>query len=244
MSDKLLYFNDRVRNKEYYDISKYASRPSVPVESEIKFFNDETGEMIWEPLHNKTLIAGSALVAMKLFNLNHNVLDNTPTYDVVLGLDEATTNTNHYPTMAIKDNDGNIVGEVQDETQRVISGFAIGQGGAGLDISDVFQVPYASWITPDNLVPFRYPLTSADDVDEAMYIGKKSLGTLANGQNRTAYYFKRFSNTPNLVQNYTSTIGTFTDSVSSATVYSNVASADKAQSYVEIHLKITKEDVR
>ena len=32
--------------------------------------------------------------------------------------------------------------------------------------------------------------------------------------------------------------------MSSATVYSNVASADKAQSYVEIHLKITKEDVR
>jgi hypothetical protein len=41
-----------------------------------------------------------------------------------------------------------------------------------------------------------------------------------------------------------STIGTFSDSVSSSTVYNKSTSADKAQSYVELHLKITKDDCR
>ena len=193
-------------------------------------------------MHNKTVIAGSALTAMKLFNLDRNVLDNTPTYDTTLGLDNGA-NGSTYPTVVIKDGDNNVVGSIQDETQRVILGFCVGQGGAGLDISDVFHVKYCSWITPDNLVPFRYPLQSADNVDESMYKGKKAL-TLGNGQQRNAYYFKAFSNTPNLVQNYVSTIGTFSDSVSASTVYSNTASAYTAQSYVELHLKITKDDCR
>ena len=57
-------------------------------------------------------------------------------------------------------------------------------------------------------------------------------------------YFKTFSNTPNLVQNYVSSIGTFADTVNPGNVYTNTANADKAQSYVELHLKITSEDCR
>jgi hypothetical protein len=76
-----------------------------------------------------------------------------------------------------------------------------------------------------------------------MYKGRKGL-TLADGSNRNAYYFKAFSNTPDLVQNYVSTIGTFSDNVSASNVYNNVTSADKAQTYVELHLKITKDDCR
>lgn len=211
------------------------------VNSKVSVYNDANGELIYEG-HNKTVIAGSALTAMKLFNLDRNCLDATPTYDTIMGLDNGANGTT-YPTVVIKDNNGNVVGSMHDETQRVIIGFCVGQGGAGLDISDVFDVEYASWITPDNLIPFRYPLQNADNVDETMYKGRKAL-TLANGSNRNAYYFKAFSNTPNLVQNYTSTIGTFSDTVNAGTVYSNVSSADKAQSYVELHLKITKDDCR
>ena len=232
---RLLYLNDTTRaNDEYkFDDNRITSK--------VEFFND-SGERIWEPLHNKTVIAGSALTAMKLFDLDRSALNNTPTYEDMLGgLDNGiTSNTTTYPTAVIRDNNsGTVIGSIPDETQRKIIGFCIGQGGAGLDISDVFDVKYCDCIAPDNLIPFRYPMANADDVDETMYKGKK---TLTNG--RIAYYFKAFANSPNLVQNYVSTIGSFSDSVNAASVYSNTASADKAQSYVELHLKITKDDIR
>ena len=236
--NKIKYLKDSYRPNDSYEMTNGLQR----ISSKVEFFNDETGEMIFEPLHNKTVIAGAALTAMKLFNLDRNVLDATPTYDVTLGLDEGADGTT-YPTKLVKNINGDVVGETMDEPQRTICGFCLGQGGAGLDISDVFNVKYCSWINPDDLVPFRYPLQSVDIVDEEMYKGKKAI-ELPNDQKRNAYYFKAFSNTPELVQNYVSTIGTFSDKVDATTVYTNVASADKAQSYVELHLKITKEDCR
>lgn len=240
--NEVRYLQDNIRPTDEYKLDKnnLLFNPQR-INSKVNIYNEVTGELIWEG-HNKTVIAGSALTAMKLFNLDRNALDATPTYDTILGLDNGANGTT-YPTVVIKDANGNVVGSMQDETQRKIIGFCVGQGGAGLDISDVFDVKYCSWITPDNLIPFRYPLQNADNVDETMYKGRKAL-TLADGSNRNAYYFKAFSNTPNLVQNYVSTIGTFSDTVSASSVYSNVSSADKAQSYVELHLKITKDDCR
>lgn len=229
---KPIYINDRIRNTDTVDITR--------IDSKVEVFND-LGEPIFEPLHNKTVIAGGGLTLQKMFNLDRSCLENTPTYDDALDLfDKASASS--YPTVAITDN-GTVIGSIADETQRVILGFCFGNGGAGLESSDVFSVPYASWINPDMLVPFRYPLESADTVDENIYKGKKRV-TLAGNQTRIAYYFKEFSNTPTLVQNYVSTIGTFSDSVSPSTVYTNNASADKAQSYVELHLKLTAEDCR
>lgn len=242
--DEIRYLQDNIRPSDEYKLNKDSFLIPNPqrINSKVNIYNDVTGELIFEG-HNKTVIAGSALTAMKLFNLDRNSLDATPTYDTTMGLDNGANGTT-YPTVVIKDSNGNVVGSIQDETQRKIIGFCVGQGGAGLDISDVFDVPYCSWITPDNLIPFRYPLQNADNVDETMYKGRKAL-TLADGSNRNAYYFKAFSNTPKLVQNYVSTIGTFSDSVSASSVYiNNGASADKAQSYVELHLKITKDDCR
>lgn len=249
--NKMIYLRDNCRPNDKYKITR---ENTTRIDSKIEFFNDATGERIWEPLHNKTIIAGSALTAMKLFNLDRNVLDNTPTYDKAIGENDALpygasvkviegADGTTYPTAEIKDANGNVVGSVHDETQRIIRGFCLGQGGAGLDISDVFDVQYCSWITPDNLVPFRYPLLNADNVDETMYKGKIEL-TLSNGQIRHGYYFKEFSNSPKLEQNYLSTVGTFSDAISASTVYKNTASADTARSYVECHLKITKDDCR
>lgn len=231
--DRLLYLNDSTRIKDELSQNRITSK--------LEFYND-SGELIWEPLHNKTVIAGSALTAMKLFNLDRSVLNNTPTYDTLLGLENGSNGTT-YPTQEILDESGLTVGASSDETQRKIIGFCVGQGGAGLDISDVFEVKYCDLIRPDQLVPFRYPLERADNVDETVYKGKKRL-TLSDGSNRVAYYFKTFSNTPNLVQNYVTTIGSFSNSVNAAEVYNNYSTADKAQSYVELHLKITKDDCR
>lgn len=235
------YFKDSNRSNDGYKIVNDVAIPNKYLNSKIDIFNAETGERIFEPLHNRTTIAGAALTAMKLFNLDRNVLDNTPTYDTMLTLDNGA-NGSTYPSINITDNDGKIIGQHIDETQRIICGFCVGTGGAGLDISDVYDVNYCDYISPDNLVPFRYPLQSADTVDESMYKGKKAL-TLNNGQQRNAYYFKAFSNSPNLVQCLTSTVGTFTDNISASTVYSNNI-GNGAQSYVELHLKITKEDCR
>lgn len=241
--DEIRYLKDYNRPNDEYKMNKGILIPNPKrINSKVNIYNDVTGELIFEG-HNKTVIAGSALTAMKLFNLDRNCLDATPTYDTIMNLDNGANGTT-YPTVVIKDGNGNVVGSMHDETQRTIIGFCVGQGGAGLDISDVFDVKYASWITPDNIIPFRYPLQNADSVDETVYKGRKAL-TLADGSGRNAYYFKTFSNTPNLVQNYVSTIGTFSDSVSAGSVYdTNGASADKAQSYVELHLKITKDDCR
>lgn len=237
--NRALYLNDNYRPNDNYAFSSNPTR----ISSKVEFYND-SGELIWEPLHNKTVIAGSALTAMKLFDLDRNVLDNTPTYDTMLGLDVARSSYT-YPTVEIKDDSsGRTIGSIQDETQRKIIGFCVGQGGAGIDISDVFDVKYCDCILPDDIIPFQYPLANADSVDEATYKGKKSI-TLHDGSVRVAYYFKRFSNSPNLVQNYVSTIGSFSDSVSPDTIYtSRRGEANMAQSYVELHLKITNDDCR
>lgn len=241
------YYKDHVRptgaagESVYVDNKKVLLSPFHRIDSEIRFFNDETGEEIWEPLHNKTVIAGSAITAMKLFDLDRNVLDHTPNYDTVLNLTNGYQQGT-YPTKTIIDKDGNVIGSVPDETQRVICGFCVGQGGAGLDISDVFEADYCSWIEPDMLVPFRYPIVTEDNVPELYYKGK-ALKELSNGQQRNAYYFKEFSNTPQLKQSYVSTIGSFSDSVDASNVYSKQIDA-KAQSFVELHLKITKDDCR
>lgn len=234
MKDELRYFSDRARTTDKYNINR--------IDSKLEFIDESTGELIWEPLHNKTVIAGSALLAMKMFQLDRSCLNNTPTYDVDLNLDDKTSPIN-YPAKNIVDINGNVVGAMDDESQRKIIGFCVGQGGAGLDISDKFEVAYASRIEPDDLVPLMYPISTADNVDESMYKGKKTI-LLPNGQTRVAYYFKEFSNSPVMVQNYTSNLGTFADSVTASTVYSNKDAANRAQTYVELHLKITKYDCR
>ena len=222
MNNKLLYLQDGCRANDLFAINNPRR-----INSKIEFFNDATGEPIWEPLHNKTVIAGAALTLQKLFNLNSSCLNSTPTYNSILNL--RTTGSDSQPS---------------NESLRHIIGFCVGSGGAGLEVTDVFEVPYASWITPDNLVPFRYPLTNAtsDGVDRTIYKG--ALNKTVGGQSRTAYYFKTFSNTPTLVQNYVSTLGTSSGELNSSTVYDQTAQSDRAQSYVELSLKISEDDCR
>lgn len=240
MNDKLIYLKDNVRSNDDYTLQNGVYLPNKYLNSKIDIFNADTGERIFEPLHNRTTISGAALTAMKLFNLDRNVLQNTPTYDSMLNLDEAASDED-YPTAQVIDRNGAYVDGISDECQRVICGFCVGVGGSGLDISDVYDVNYCDYISEDNLVPFRYPLQTADTVDEETYKGKKTLNI--NGQQRVAYYFKEFSNTPNLVQCLTTSAGSFSDNISASTVYSGTI-GNNAQSFVELHLKITKDDCR
>ena len=237
--DKILYIKDGCRSAENIHI---VGGPKTTIYSTIRAYNEESGEEIFKPLHNRTVIAGGGLTLQKLFGLDKNCLDNTPTYDKVLGLDDAASDS-AYPTITVTDNSGNVIGSLADETQRVIVGFCVGCGGAGTDATNVFHENYASWIAPDMLVPFRYPLENADVVDETIYKGRKTL-SLSDNQTRCAYYFKEFSNTPALVQNYVSTVETFSSTISPDTVYESDSGADKAQSFVELHLKLSADDCK
>ena len=222
--NKILMANDFYRPND--------SINNTRISSKIEIYN-EIGELIFEPLHNKTVIAGSALTAMKLFNLNKSVLNNTPTYDELLELNSIISEEE--PCVYLRDANGDILDTKSDESQRRIIGFCVGKGGSGLGISDVYNVKYCDYITKDNLIPFRYPLISADDIDETIYKGKKTLDT------RTAYYFKKFDQEPTFYQNYTTSNG---NTINKNTVYTNISEADNAQTCVELHLKITKEDCR
>lgn len=208
--NKILMANDFYRPND--------SINNTRISSKIEIYN-EVGELIFEPLHNKTVIAGSALTAMKLFNLDKSILNNTPTYDEILELGLNSIISEDGPRVYLRDINGDILDTKSDESQRRIVGFCVGKGGSGLGISDVYNVKYCDYITKDNLIPFRYPLISADDIDETIYKGKKTLDT------RTAYYFKKFDQEPTFYQN-------------------NISEADNAQTCVELHLKITKEDCR
>ena len=233
--NKILLIKDHCRSKTRID-------GFDSINSKIMVYYDDTGEVIFGPLHNRTVIAGAGLTLQKLFNLDKSCLENTPTYDEVLDLDEKASSSS-YPAINILDDEANVIGSMPDETQRIICGFCVGIGGTGTDSANPFTENYASWIKPDNLIPFRYPLENSDSVNEDIYKGRKTI-TLSNDQIRCAYYFKEFSNTPNLVQNYISTVETFTDQISPDTVYESTSSADKAQSFVELHLKINKNDCR
>ena len=89
--DQIRYLKDNYRPNDEYEKINGLFIPKRG-DSKVEFFNDATGERIWEPLHNKTVVAGSALTAMKLFDLDRNALDKTPTYDNTLNLLEKPNN--------------------------------------------------------------------------------------------------------------------------------------------------------
>ena len=237
LKQKTLYIKDGLRNTEHLNI-----RGGDYLWSKIEAFDAVSGEPFFEPIHNRTVIAGAALSLQKMFSLNRSCLNNTPTYDSVLELDDAASDTD-YPAVNILNNERTVIGSIPDETQRCIRGFCIGNGGSGTDPASPFHENYASWIAPDNLVPFRYVLQSADNIDENIYKGRKTI-TLSNNQIRSAYYFKEFSNTPELVQNYISTVQSYDDLITPNNVYASSKGADKAQSFVELHLKVSAADCR
>lgn len=182
-----------------------------------KIINHDTGEVIFRD--NKVIISGSGLIARKLFD---NIPDEvTPTYNTTLGI---TT-----PSGSETEPDFT---EATETDHRILL-FCIGTGGCGVENSQVYAVDYKKWIDPDHLIPFRYPLLSNDlsATLQETYTGRVESGS------RAAYYFKRFDSDPVFVQQFID--GTPIDN----TIFES-EKADKAESYVELVLSITKDDVR
>ena len=161
------------------------------------------------------ILPGAAFTARKHFALGTEEV--TPSYNDALGLDNTVHET---PT--------------SEEAEKVFL-FSVGVDGGGREPSQVYPVNYGKWTIPGDLVPFRYvPVT--EDLGEELrdsYFGRKTY----DAQSRIAYYFKAFDMEPTFHQQYID--GTPIDS----TIYDS-EKEDEIETYVELVLKITKEDCR
>lgn len=188
--------------------------------------NLETGEIIFKGLKNKVIIPGSGLLARKLFDILNPEI--TPSYNEAFGEAMYTPAIDDAPTTI----EANTVATKDDP--RVLL-FCCGIDGCGTENSQVYPVDYKMWISPSNMIPFRYQLGANDLSDELRetYFGR----TLINDGEYIAYYFKRFEGSPVLVQQYVD--GTPVDE----TIFESTKT-DSAETYIELNLKITKDDIR
>lgn len=210
------------KNKILYD--GIVANDFTAFDTSIDIKNLETGEVIFKGLKNKVIISGSSVIARKLFDISST--DPIPTYNTgITGL--YTPNTEIQPgsvgigsTSATKDNPKVLL-------------FCCGVDGCGSENSQVYPVDYKKWIDPEALVPFRYQSSDEDLSDE---LRQKYFGRTING-GYISYYFKTFESTPTFTQRYMD--GTQIDS----TVFSS-AKNDSAETFVEVNMTITKEDMR
>ena len=177
--------------------------------------NSETGEIVFRG-SNKVIVSGSAFTAAKHFNINMPV--RTPSYNSILGLENTAADAFVDPGL-------------RREEQVIL--FAVGTDGCGPQQHEIYPVDYKKWIAPASLVPFRYPLATSDISAglRTSYFGRKVV------DNRVAYYFKAFDSAPIAKQQYKD--GTPIDE----NIYSSTK-ADEVETYIELSLKITKDDCR
>lgn len=197
-----------------FEINKYTDKASCH-KTNIIIRDAYTKEDVFRG-SNKVILAGSAFTAAKHFNLSPKA--KTPSYNSVLGLD----NTISEPFL-----------ENGVRREELVYLFAVGINGCGLENSQVYDVNYSNWIQPEFLVPFRYQLKT-NDIGSSLrdkYFGRKTYGDFI------LYYFKAFESKPEFKQQYID--GTPIDE----NVYLSKR-VDEIESFVEIQLKITKEDCR
>ena len=176
-----------------------------------------TGKIIAKSLHNKVVLPGAGLIARSLFDVATPEV--CPTYNDELGItapagdqleaDFSTADADH-PKVLL---------------------FCLGTNGCGTENSQVFTVDYNSWITPDSIIPFRYPLNTNDISED---LKQSYVGRVEDGE-YVAYYFKRFTSGPTLIQQY----------ADGTPIESNVLDSElDVETYVEMVLTITKDDCR
>ena len=180
----------------------------------VDIINETTNEIIFQA-RNKVILPGAAFTARKHFAIADEEV--TPSYNDALSLD----NTVHEAAPS-------------EEAEKVFL-FSVGVDGGGREPSQVYPVNYGKWCAPADLVPFQYVPTTSDLNEDlrASYFGRKTY----DAQNRIAYYFKAFDIEPTFHQRYID--GTPIDGA----IYES-EKEDEIETYVELVLKITKEDCR
>lgn len=187
-----------------------------PKSTKITISDHDTGKVLGE-YHNKIVLSGSIMSAMKAFGVDTPVI--LPDYNRELDLD----NTLDYSTELPKNNP-------------VVCLFCVGDSGCGSTFKDVYAANYVDRINPfTDIIPFRYVDIDNDLNDDLrnFYFGRKTL----EEEGKIAYYFKGFDTTPQLHLRYTD--GTQINDE----VY-NVETTQSAECYVETRLRITRTDLR
>lgn len=220
--DKLLALYDGVDEVDLIHKKDYTT-----FKTSIDIKNLETGEIIYKNLKNKVIISGAGLIARKLFDLTAEEI--TPSYNTAFGSAMYTPDTTVSP-------DSSVTGTTATVDNHKILLFCCGIDGCGTENSQVYPVDYKKWISPSNMIPFKYRLASNDISDDLRetYFGRTLVG---ENNEYVAYYFKKFEGQPRFVQQFVD--GTPID----ATIFDSVKS-ESAESYVELDLKITKSDMR
>lgn len=216
--NRLMALYDGLEAKDKLDFTAF--------NTSIDIRNLETGEMIFKGLKNKVIIPGSGLIARKLFDIGTPEV--TPSYNEAFGPAMHTPGTDEAPTSI----DPKTTATANEHKVLL---FCCGIDGCGSENSQVYPVDYRKWINPSDMIPFRYQLGSNDISDELRetYFGRTEI----NDGEYLAYYFKRFEGSPVIVQQY------IDGTPISPDVYDSVK-AESAETYVELNLKITKEDIR
>lgn len=172
---------------------------------------------------NKVILPGSTFTALKHFkDLNVEIM--TPTYNSKLDLD----NTTSVPIGV-------------DKTDNYIYLFAVGIGGCGPEASQVIDVDYTKWISPEEIIPFRYCDVSNDlgagtDADKYKELRAKYFGRSTRPGGKVAYYFKAFDGVQ-FKQQY----------LDGNSIEANVYDSDKSvevETFVEIKMSISNKDCR
>ena len=193
-------------------------------DTSIDIKNLETGEVIFKGLKNRVIISGSSVIARKLFDVTDSEV--IPNYNTsITGLYTPATDI-QTGVVGI----GASTGATKDNPKVLL--FCCGTNGCGTENSQVYPVEYTKWINTTELVPFRYQISGEDLSDELRqsYFGRTVRGGFI------AYYFKTFETAPKFIQRYMD--GTPIDS----TVFASGKTG--AETYVELTMKITKEDLR
>lgn len=198
-----------------YDNKRLKEDKISSLTTDIQIFVEGTDELLFRG-KNKVLVGGSAFTAAKHFNIKPNAM--TPSYNTVLGLENSVNEPYE--------------GEGIRKEEQVFL-FAVGTDGCGDENSQVYNVDYTKWIAPESLVPFRYQLDTNDlgNYMRDKYFGRKVIG------NRIAYYFKAFDTQPVFKQQY----------IDGTPIDENVYLSNRleeVESFVEINLKVSKEDCR
>lgn len=198
-----------------------------PKKTRIIFKNHDTGETLGE-YENKVLISGSQFNAMAVFGIDEMAVS-FPTYNEEMKLD-------------------NTVDKSKKKNNPIVCLFCVSDSGCGSTPKDVYVTHYTDRIKPapadpssisefksDMIMPFRYvDITNDLNADlRKYYFGRKTFQKLG----KIGYYFKKFDTEPQLNLRYAD--GTqITDNIY------NIDTAQSAECYVDMRMRITRLDFR
>lgn len=193
---------------------------------------DETTKEVLFKGKNKVVLSGGDIVARKLFDISSSTV--IPTYNSELSLNDGSGNATAgytFPNTVFS-------GTAAKQNDPKILLFCIGTDGCGTSGSQIYTVDYNSRIKPESLVPFRFIASGSSldpaDLADTTYFGSKSV--TVGTKTFTAYYFKTFEAAPEYHAE-------FSDGTA---ITSNVYSSQNTDvdCYVQLTLKITKEEIR